>query len=133
VCGKIAYSSKADAKAAWKRTQAAGSVDQYRCSIHPESWHNGHLKQAVRSGEASRDVMTSRGALLGVRGNLVFCCGFEVTGEANEDSTISWRCRNCDAMVRLPDDEANAILIGLYRAGVRPTLALVQAARGRSK
>jgi hypothetical protein len=131
VCGKVAFASKADAKLGWKRSQFGDSVSTYRCPENPEAWHNGHLRPEVRRGEVSRDVMTTRAAS-GVDQSLVFCCGFEVVGKVHRGGSISWRCSTCNAVVRLAEDAANEILIDLYSASIRPTIAYL-AARGRSK
>lgn len=130
VCGKVAFASKADAKLGWKRSQFGDSVSTYRCSVNPESWHNGHLRPEVLRGEVSRDVMGTRAAS-SVDRSLVFCCGFDVAGKVHRDGSISWRCDSCNAMVRLKEPDANAVLLDLYGAGMRPSIALLVARRSR--
>jgi hypothetical protein len=129
VCGKVAFASKAQAKIGWKRSQFGDSVSTYRCPQNPESWHNGHLRPEVRRGEVSRDVMGRKGA--GVRDSLVFCCGFDVAGKVHRDGSISWRCGACNAVVRLSEADANAVLLDLCSAGMRPSIALLVARRSK--
>jgi hypothetical protein len=129
VCGKVAFASKADAKLGWKRSQFGDSVSTYRCPENPEAWHNGHLRPEVRRGEVSRDVMSRK--RIGPRDSLVFCCGFDVVGKLRRDGSISWRCESCNAMVRLKEADANAILTDLYASGMRPSIALLAARRSK--
>lgn len=129
-CGKIAYPSKAAAKLAAKRTDHGGNgLDVYRCPHRDASWHCGHLPRAVVRGDISREHI---GKSAPTRGQVITCCATQVTGTTRDDGTIAWRCSACTRTLRLPDDEANRILGALWAAGVRPTLDLVEQARGRA-
>jgi hypothetical protein len=91
----------------------------------------GHLPAAVKRGEAGRDQIVRADQPIPARGQVITCCGAEVVGIAHPDHTIGWSCSTCPRSLRLPDDEANHILRALWAAGVRPTLDLVEQARGR--
>jgi hypothetical protein len=128
-CGKLSYATKSDAKLAAKRTDHGGTrLDVYRCPHRPESWHCGHLPRAVVRGEVGREHIGKPGAS---RGQVITCCATEVIGTAHPDGSIGWRCPACTRTLRLADDEANRILGALWAAGVKPTLELVEQARGR--
>lgn len=60
-CKKQAFSSRKDAKKACRRRFPNEHLTAYQCPV-TNTWHGGHLPQAVRFGTASRHQVYRKAA-----------------------------------------------------------------------